>query len=80
MSVISKKSDFFKQLPKECAFCAKDVELPFIYWLGTDGADIVIHPECVVQWHTRLMRDYCEIKYATHNIETTLASASHGTN
>ena len=58
---------------QECFFCGKRAGYPSVVWIGF-GAEITLHPKCVVELTIRLYRDLheieCKAKKLTHGYVT----------
>lgn len=52
-----------------CFHCYRDVTPPVVVWMGST-AEIVMHPECVVELAIRLFRDVHEIEQSTQRYVT----------
>ncbi len=48
-----------------CFFCGEFLVDPAVMWSGYhDGSgNIYLHPDCVVEWMPRVMRDALELRY-----------------
>lgn len=44
----------------QCSYCGEDMDLPFIYWMLSDG-DICLHASCVIEFFTKLDLEAKEI-------------------
>jgi hypothetical protein len=57
----------FKDEP--CFYCGRNLSSPFVLWAGF-GAELVLHPTCVVELTIRVFRDVHEIECENHSYIT----------